>query len=653
MDTEARVNEILRRRRRTRIAVLIILVLCVFFAWFPSWSVSRAKAHARACLDHLEKTGDGEASSCRQGGLLWLPRHVPWTWSDAGEQRTKIDEEVDEVQLWLAARRDLDRAARDREAAGIVAEQPQHSYYSWAVLERAGTMAPLYPHAGELRRNFDRMVALVAAVRDGDEQAMRAIASLPSLDDEDRYRFDAVKGMVWCALGDGKAGLAALATAHAGSAQHDEKESEDDFKHGFARVAAAEAESSMTKRIKLAELACGTDRDVQLDSMEGALAQWIRTVASGGSHAAPPAQTSLWSGLEVAEVDLMVLAGDTDPTHYAALFHPGLEADLEKGMPTPWEILDRSGVPSEHEEPDAPAWDDVAAQRLAALADGLPAKQADLAAALRWGAMTISLDAAPGWVRRGDLARARASVQLALALAHRPELAAHDAAWLVIPYLHLAGDAAGAAAELATVPSDRTEGAVERALLLADAGKLDDAWKALEPGLRDEHEGFARDEASWVRAALALRLGRPLDLKVSTPEPGEMPRDTHEDFEDLGTWWQGVNAPADRLRELRWKLGTVDGTLETYPELDTAVLSAQLFVIGKLAGTGDVEVWLDVVCADRTLDPQVLASARAEAARWRGDTAAAAQWDHRLAALRALGKDDRAEYLLRIASSIR
>ena len=61
-------------------------------------------------------------------------------------------------------------------------------------------------------------------------------------------------------------------------------------------------------------------------------------------------------------------------------------------------------------------------------------------------------------------------------------------------------------------------------------------------------------------------------------------------------------------------------------------------------------MWLDAITADRVLgNPQAVMMMRAEAARWRGDAAAAATWDQRLAAMRALATDDRMAYLFGFA----
>jgi hypothetical protein len=111
----------------------------------------------------------------------------------------------------------------------------------------------------------------------------------------------------------------------------------------------------------------------------------------------------------------------------------------------------------------------------------------------------------------------------------------------------------------------------------------------------------------------------------------------------LAFWLAAAGADATEQARLRWTSYEDAGMLF---ELH-AVMPAVIYVIGRAAGTGNVEAWLDAAFGASVDDPQVIASARAEAARWRGDAAAAKRWDDRLAAMRALVKDDRSAYLLR------
>jgi hypothetical protein len=69
-----------------------------------------------------------------------------------------------------------------------------------------------------------------------------------------------------------------------------------------------------------------------------------------------------------------------------------------------------------------------------------------------------------------------------------------------------------------------------------------------------------------------------------------------------------------------------------------------------LAGSpGDVELWLDAYAAvdARRVTHRAYAWSRAEAARWRGDAAAAERWAARLRALRAVAADPEREEIAR------
>jgi hypothetical protein len=79
------------------------------------------------------------------------------------------------------------------------------------------------------------------------------------------------------------------------------------------------------------------------------------------------------------------------------------------------------------------------------------------------------------------------------------------------------------------------------------------------------------------------------------------------------------------------------------------VLPAVLYVVGRAAGDGDVETWLDAITSTEAIDPQAMMSARAEAARWRGDAGPVKRWEQQLAAHRALATDDRTAALFDLA----
>ncbi len=147
----------------------------------------------------------------------------------------------------------------------------------------------------------------------------------------------------------------------------------------------------------------------------------------------------------------------------------------------------------------------------------------------------------------------------------------------------------------------------------------------------------------WVRAALALRLRRPLDVDLppapERPGPGQAPDLT------LAYWWSAATGDARLRRARRWHASSMGYGFAGL----ASVLPAVLYVVGHAAGEGQVEVWLDSIATSESIDQQAMMSARAEAARWRGDRAAMKRWEQQLAAHRALATDDRTAALIDLA----
>jgi hypothetical protein len=104
----------------------------------------------------------------------------------------------------------------------------------------------------------------------------------------------------------------------------------------------------------------------------------------------------------------------------------------------------------------------------------------------------------------------------------------------------------------------------------------------------------------------------------------------------LLAWQAALAAPAPRRLALRYEAVLQRGDAPRWLTPHFALGA------GLLAGApGDVEVWLDAFGAldARRFTHRAVAWARAEAARWRGDTGAAATWSGRLRALRAVAAD--------------
>jgi hypothetical protein len=367
-------------------------------------------------------------------------------------------------------------------------------------------------------------------------------------------------------------------------------------------------------------------------------------VAPAGRSPSRPTRGGYGLEAEIIWLDTLHATGDVDPQDYAWEVSAGTLVDrYGSGSRTPWQIL------ADDKEPSSPARDDDTAKLVLGFAD---AAKPDLAHTYRLQVYVLSLHAAAGWARRGDMARAKASVAVASAAAHHKDLDKLGALVRrgLVPYLHLVGDVDAALAELdAAAALDRSAkiDLVEQGLLLVAANRLDDAWKAIEP-LDVEGTDFDKRTVAWLRAALALRLHR--DFGKTVPFYSRMSISS-----SVGYYYPLAIAAPDKQPLMRLFPDENERTIRSYPPLYAdAVLPAAYYVAGVGAGKGDVEVWLDALTGT-SLDqgkPIVTALARAEAARWRGDAAAAKQWDDRVAALRSLAKDDRAAYLLDIATSV-
>lgn len=642
----------MRRWRKVRLrSILIVLGVLVVggFLWkFPRWALRRAHDNAIDCTNQIYRTARGTPSDCEQGGLLAVARLVPWTRKDALQEEADIASQVIEDALKLAARSDLDRVARDRHAVAVFAllagdrPDPDLFYKTAWLMRSAGGDRVLIEHAGELDDGSSQRMALVAAIEAGDRDAVKRIAALPARG-EKPYDFERARGAALCVVGDRAEGIAALERAETLFG---------DSGYGYLEA-------------KLAIAACDPAHLVSIDTTwRGQLR--VAQMAAGGPVGSLGDDARYSSGGALASVVALHRLGSADLDDYLEL----VAGSMGKVAPTtinglsPWSIL---ADPDDY--PDTPGWADDTAARLISMADSyeppprrrrpddayeptnseiLDAANTDPVPFLRWGALVVSLDAAVGWVRRGDLARAQASAGVAMACADHEDMARLEpfAGILVTAVLHLVGREPDAMAAIdvlsARLPAEKHDArallVVQRVLLLLHAGKPADAWAALDPMMAVAMDNRTRIIVWWLRAATASMLGRELDVPLA-PVADKIPYDKPE--LGLAYWWTAATRPELQVMR-RWRFAGVDpGYFD-----NVGILPAQLYLIGKAAGTGDVELWLDVVASEETMDAQAMASARAEAARWRGDAAAAATWDQRLAAMRALATDDRSAYLL-------
>ena len=602
---------------------------------------------ADECSWQIHETGDGSPGECRQDGRLWLPAMAPWTRGEARRAAAAITRQEAADALLIAVRRDLDPDEATRAALRLVAAQQNElaratHFDVGEHLSEAGAVAVLVARAEQLDDASGRAMALDAAIQTGDRSSIQRIAALPA-GKETSHRSARRRGAALCALGDREAGLAELDRA----------------------VAGADGELEPA----IATVLCDPGRRAASPKLEASpLVDYARAV--GGGRAELLGSSSDRDRVEIAAMYRLTRLEGVQARDLMPVIAPSRGGLLQPAheMRSPWSILGSARV-----HPAAPAWSDAAAARLVAMADAIragkekpgfdpdeslelridPDAARDPATALRWGAMLLALDAAVGWTRRGDLARARASADFAMACARHADLSRMEPppALLAIPLLHLVGrrDAALAALDAGAprAPGDdpelRADLALQRALVLAAGGAFADAWTALDPAMKAELPLETRMRIAWVRAALALRLRRALD--VDLPRAPERSGFTERPERVLAYWWSAATGDPRLRRARRWKASSLGQGFEGF----TSVLPAVLYVVGHAAGEGDVEVWLDAITSTESIDPQAMMSARAEAARWRGDQPSVRRWEQQLAAHRALATDDRTAALFDLA----
>jgi hypothetical protein len=302
---------------------------------------------------------------------------------------------------------------------------------------------------------------------------------------------------------------------------------------------------------------------------------------------------------------------------------------------------------------------------------------ADPAGALRRAAWKLWLESAVVCAREGWTERARA------AIGHAEAVARPDLAWLSAA-AHLAtGNAAGAeralggllASGLAEAPVlDRSIALLNHAWALAALGRDEQALAAAKDAHRAalsfDREADTRTRAmlgrlgasglmvgskasvrsGWLLAALMLRTGKIEPIEGLPAAPGELPESSLDSpHATIAAWLRLASLPDAERARARNKAAPV----LLFDEARDA-LPAVVYVVGEAARGADVEVWLDRMFARWALDAneamplRLLLWARAEAARWRGDDAAAKRWRERAGRLFALIRDPKQALLAQV-----
>jgi hypothetical protein len=282
-------------------------------------------------------------------------------------------------------------------------------------------------------------------------------------------------------------------------------------------------------------------------------------------------------------------------------------------------------------------------RRLAADED-LPATSRPV---LEEAALAAALDAARGYAAAGDVPAAVAVLDGEATLSAAERALLRSSAWYV------AGDPARALAALEGEPPAagqaalRTAWLLQKGELLASNGQRDAAARAVVAA--DEAVISAGDRAldvraQWTRLALARSRRSSIAARPGDPAwpwvgpqatPGSWLEPAAEGAEAraqaLAAWEAARTAAPEERRALRYAAfrhhaGDAPGALAPYLLLGGELLPP---------GDGDVEVWLDAfaVTTSRGITLRAYAWARAEAARFRGDAAAASRWSERYRAL--------------------
>jgi hypothetical protein len=291
--------------------------------------------------------------------------------------------------------------------------------------------------------------------------------------------------------------------------------------------------------------------------------------------------------------------------------------------------------------------------------------------ALRQAGQFILLHAAIGYSRRAQYERAKAALsseQAASSQKGKGSAKADLQLGLLAGMAHMAAqDPAGADLRFSSMIQDpgfssleqhvRSTALLNRALALASLKQYHEGYLAASQA--QELAAGDEDWARWTQLPRTQLVRAALGLMAGVKEP----------VDGTGSLLSDVASLPDTRRAMRMRmgLGTVrewgaylgEESASEYAGLAMGgydrllaepvhdVLPAVIYLAGRFAdGDGDTEVWLDYFFAEVHLKQGRNAPlARAEAARWRGDGAAADKWEERGRRLQMLVKDASTERL--------
>ena len=603
--------------RQLLLGLGVVGLLALAVLKIPSCMVTHAKESARECFERLSKS-QGDASSCRRDGWLALAKRLPHTRERAQELADSIDGDI----RYAARRAALSPAATvaDRQRAIAYASNTNRRADRSAApreLVRFGAFAEAAAIDPVADTSTDH-APLFAALVLGDMARAKAIVQVAPLTGEHI-------GALACLLGARERGLSALAAAE-----------QRELGLAAARVASVHCGGSpRTAEISLyfEALTIARAYDPAFQSgRRGRLGRWLRR-SRGAEKLAGNAILLGAENLSPLEVLQTVASRDGVLDAFGA---------------TRWTIL-RSRTYGNGAVDYVPvAWLDAAATRVVdALAKPPPKPPTDerrfdleiepelandpratlqLAAARLYAQQAVfALRAARPAVARDAIAKLRALKPASIELAAL-ELAAGE------PALSLATIDRWAATSASPEPHVRdpfekalptaTVALVTRVLALAATGDHAAAYAAASTTT-------VRDPlVDWLVLATAITSKTQLDkVKLHTSDRTG----------DAAAWLSAFGTRRDMSAFV--------------PAAAEAVLPAVLVVFGHMATLegGDPEAWLDAELLTDELPSRAMLRARAEAARWRGDTEAAKRHDARADKIESLFVDDRAVALAGIA----
>lgn len=624
------------RRWFARLSVLGLLFGA--FAYLPEWLIDRAEASSVACFESLPASHD-EPESCRERVLLLWPLAVPWKHEAAlAEWRSTAAQVAD-----LVVSRDLDGADRDARARALLERDPGRHAYKLALQGAFRVLAD---------SDVVDLAGLQAAATLVDLDAVkRHAASMEALPPSTEA--DAARGSWLCLLGEREAGLAALVRA-------DETYRNTVTKNGVG-----------WNRSRLALVACGgtpaelgfspfDTSDYGREAMtmlrladpswqkgrRRAVLREMRDNLEGETSAL--AAYALADGGELTWSEALVWVA---PDSVNGAFEPPTNGLTPWGIHSPGALNDDGRV--------APAVFEAAARQSARLAKAAPVSSEKPTRYLGSGntateaayqepkktllnaTWLFGWHAAVGYARWGKRDEALAALEAVKGVIPEGERW-HTAA------VHIAvRDHEGALRKLEAAPKASELGEPERfylelnrAYALAGLGRFEEAHAAARQAAKNASANvYGSDgESAALVVATALAANKAPDIALGTPE-----LDTTVDYESsiqrpwVAGWLALISKPSEERAKLRMRV-PAQGLLSRFNGAPAAFFIAGRMVDDPTNGE-QVEMWLDRVFSVWHLKGRstaAIAQARAEAARWRGDPAAAEIWQKRADTLFAL-----------------